>query len=568
MGVKKTTTDPKAFNDAVQASALWAAIKGEGYFPGHALRWMKRDAESAFEAYNGQTKPDGTDDEVTRGLRFRVWAVTGGWWRLTFLSCSIPLDMRTPEQKAADERAEVEAMESRRLRAVRVAMLRADAFAAAAAEPVNLQTGALRLCPRDRVWVEGVMFSSHVVGTIRDCALEDGRDPDEAVAENARRMYEGETIREGELAGLPSYGPEVFLTVLPNAIVAEGLTGLEQLERSAAADGVRCFRLAPGSFVEVEGRTFRVEACGPGEGDGAKLVEVHPSKLPRADQSFNEWAPKQPQTAVEFLDGRTFRLGDRVAFATKHGTDGEGTIIGFGRTMGSTTLRLDDLHISDRRGGLDGGRRITQEPGWFCRIRDHGIFGGEITRPEAPEDVAQREAAEARRAFFDLFPTSVDAQSFEDEAVSIGDELLPDFARAARDEKTPTAEYWRWLAEQTRARAEETKGSVQFVFADREANEFVTLGGAGFTSPELARREFEALPRATSETSIVADLLDEDAAIVDDCYVTRETVEAKLGELFEALFERGRERNREVNAKVRGLVAPGDSTADGGAPSE
>ena len=38
--------------------------------------------------------------------------------------------------------------------------------------------------------------------------------------------------------------------------------------------------------------------------------------------------------------------------------------------------------------------------------------------------------------------------AFESAALSIGDELLPDFARSVRDGAEATAEYWSWLLDQ------------------------------------------------------------------------------------------------------------------------
>lgn len=100
---------------------------------------------------------------------------------------------------------------------------------------------------------------------------------------------------------------------------------------------------------------------------------------------------------------------------------------------------------------------------------------------------------------------------------------------------------------------ERPAGYVQFVYCDVEANEFVTLGVAGWLTEAEVLREFTALP-AVEESDIVADRLDADETIVEDRYVTRETVEAKLGEPFDVLLARGKAENRRRQAEFQALV--------------
>lgn len=96
----------------------------------------------------------------------------------------------------------------------------------------------------------------------------------------------------------------------------------------------------------------------------------------------------------------------------------------------------------------------------------------------------------------------------------------------------------------------EAKGCVQFVYADTERNEFVTLGCTMPVERDRARREFEALPHATG-TLVCASLLDSDGLVIDTFRVTWETVEASLDEPFAVLLERGRAKNRRDAARLR-----------------
>lgn len=81
---------------------------------------------------------------------------------------------------------------------------------------------------------------------------------------------------------------------------------------------------------------------------------------------------------VTFLDDRTFTVGDRVAFSTKYGTNGEGVVIGFGRNCGTTTIKIKPDAGTNYTGMYD--RWSLLKGGHFNRLCDHGIHGGEITK--------------------------------------------------------------------------------------------------------------------------------------------------------------------------------------------
>lgn len=79
--------------------------------------------------------------------------------------------------------------------------------------------------------------------------------------------------------------------------------------------------------------------------------------------------------SITFLDDRTFAVGARVRFSTKHGSEGTGTITGFGRNLGTTTIKVaadDDIEW----GHYD--RWPIKAGGFYDRLATHGIHGGEI----------------------------------------------------------------------------------------------------------------------------------------------------------------------------------------------
>lgn len=78
--------------------------------------------------------------------------------------------------------------------------------------------------------------------------------------------------------------------------------------------------------------------------------------------------------SVTFMDDRTFRVGDRVRFHTGSSW-GTGKVIGFGKDGGAVTVKVKadpdaEIGRSDRWPLKTGG--------YFDRLRDHGIGGGNI----------------------------------------------------------------------------------------------------------------------------------------------------------------------------------------------
>lgn len=76
-----------------------------------------------------------------------------------------------------------------------------------------------------------------------------------------------------------------------------------------------------------------------------------------------------------FMDGRTFHIGGRIRIWTKYGTECNATVIGFGRSQGAVTVKAEPDAGTDY-GGFD--RWPLKRGGEYNRIRDVGVFGGEI----------------------------------------------------------------------------------------------------------------------------------------------------------------------------------------------
>ena len=53
-----------------------------------------------------------------------------------------------------------------------------------------------------------------------------------------------------------------------------------------------------------------------------------------------------------------------------------------------------------------------------------------------------------RQAYVSLFQSPADATEFEAQALDLGGDALPDFAKAVRAGGTASAEYWDWLIAQ------------------------------------------------------------------------------------------------------------------------
>lgn len=77
--------------------------------------------------------------------------------------------------------------------------------------------------------------------------------------------------------------------------------------------------------------------------------------------------------SVTMMDGRQFRVGQRVSFSTKYGSRGSGTVREI--RPGTYGLLLTDLNYEER-GMFDGWP--LKDGGDYDRLRDHGICGGEI----------------------------------------------------------------------------------------------------------------------------------------------------------------------------------------------
>lgn len=82
-------------------------------------------------------------------------------------------------------------------------------------------------------------------------------------------------------------------------------------------------------------------------------------------------------------------------------------------------------------------------------------------------------------------------------------------------------------------------GYLQIVLADDEANEFVTLGGAGFATMAETRRQFALVP-AVKDSDLILDLVRGEGGIVDDKYIDHSTAERLLGDSFTNLVAAGK----------------------------
>jgi len=76
-------------------------------------------------------------------------------------------------------------------------------------------------------------------------------------------------------------------------------------------------------------------------------------------------------------------------------------------------------------------------------------------------------------------------------------------------------------------------GYLQITFVDTEANEFRTVGGAGFLTMAETRRRFRDVP-ALDDSDLILDLLDRNGDILDDKPISRAVAEALLGEPLRA----------------------------------
>jgi uncharacterized protein YneR len=83
---------------------------------------------------------------------------------------------------------------------------------------------------------------------------------------------------------------------------------------------------------------------------------------------------------ITFSDGFTVKLGDKVKFHTRYGSDGTGVAVAFGRSRGATTVKI----VADEPEKLQkyGDRSTLCSGGFANRLEDEGVWGGEIERPE------------------------------------------------------------------------------------------------------------------------------------------------------------------------------------------
>lgn len=84
------------------------------------------------------------------------------------------------------------------------------------------------------------------------------------------------------------------------------------------------------------------------------------------------------RTTVTFEDDFTVTVGDKVAYDTRYGGHGTGTVLGFRRDCGSTNVLIEP-DPDAVYGWLDRWPLTTG--GEFNGPRSHGVSGGCIARP-------------------------------------------------------------------------------------------------------------------------------------------------------------------------------------------
>ncbi|AGG89077.1 hypothetical protein [Rhodanobacter denitrificans] len=83
-------------------------------------------------------------------------------------------------------------------------------------------------------------------------------------------------------------------------------------------------------------------------------------------------------------------------------------------------------------------------------------------------------------------------------------------------------------------------GFIRLVFFDAAANEVVTLGGAGFVTPEEDASAWRNVPRFPGMTCFQADRLNAARDIIDERPVSAETCERLMGRTIAAMIREGR----------------------------
>lgn len=224
----------------------------------------------------------------SKGFRLNVHVdVDNGHAFLSFGSCTLSLDLRDADRKAADDAAAAQAQAERK---ARLDAGRAQLKAEAAGRDVMPSPGHLFLVHGDVLQIphpRGGFYYWHVA-TIRGSALADGRDPAAAVAENTRRRENRimSSAPESEGGGGPAWSDEAFLFESATVIAADGLSMAMRLERTIKADGLGGALLSAqiGDRVELNGRVFVLALE---RGHWVKLVPV--VQFLEADETTVTW---------------------------------------------------------------------------------------------------------------------------------------------------------------------------------------------------------------------------------------------------------------------------------------
>lgn len=88
-----------------------------------------------------------------------------------------------------------------------------------------------------------------------------------------------------------------------------------------------------------------------------------------------------PYSRLEMMDGFVVNVGERIEFSTKYGSDGFGIVAGFNIFHREPHIVLKDVEYT-RTGPFDRWPLKAEFGGGFYdRLTDYGINGGEIVRP-------------------------------------------------------------------------------------------------------------------------------------------------------------------------------------------
>lgn len=224
----------------------------------------------------------------SKGFRLNVNVhADNGHAFLSFGSCTLVLDLRDADRKAADDAAAAQAQADR---TARINAGRAQLLAEAAVRNATPSPGRLLLVHGDVLQVSALGGGAHLgfwhVATVRGSALADGRDAAAAVAENARRREARETVASGEMEGAPSWCDDEVLFQAASIIAADGLNMAMRLEREIKGHGLGGALLVAsiGDKVELNGRVF---VLGLERGHWVKLLPA--VQLLEADETTVIW---------------------------------------------------------------------------------------------------------------------------------------------------------------------------------------------------------------------------------------------------------------------------------------